>query len=346
MSRQSARRDGAVVPYVAPATRETLEREFASASARSSWRHRRLLMSSILIAGVSAPSAVAVPTSPPVQTQGDATYVPVPVPAGDATTPAAPAPPPADSAVAPAPAAPAAPAPGAPAAPAAPAAPVVPATPFALRVGMRGPLVRDLQRELRRRGAPRLKVDGSFGRSTAAAVRRMQARWRMPVTGVADAALMGRLGLQTLSVAGAAAPVAAASPVLPSSVRMDMWPTTGQFSSPFGMRWGRMHEGIDIADRSGPPVVVPLAGTVSFAGVQSGYGNLVTIDHGNGVETRYGHLAQIMVTEGQPVTTGTQLGVMGTTGRSTGVHLHFEVRLNGTAYNPLTALPPRPSTIT
>lgn len=214
-------------------------------------------------------------------------------------------------------------------------------TSLPLKAGMRGPLVRDMQRELRRRGR-RIAVDGQYGPGTVRAVRALQKRFGMAATGSADARFLRRVGIQRLSVAGLSMPVAVTvSDVLPAWVRMEIWPTTGQVTSPFGMRWGRMHEGIDIASNAGPPVVAPLAGTVSFAGWQSGYGNLVKINHGNGLETRYGHLSSIAVAKGQPVATGTQIGVMGSTGRSTGTHLHFEVRVGGTPYNPLGALPAR-----
>lgn len=204
-----------------------------------------------------------------------------------------------------------------------------------LRRGAHGTLVRELQRELRRRGAA-IRVDGAYGASTVRAVRWIQARQHLPRTGVADATLLSRLGIQTLTVAGSSA-----SAALPSWVRMQVWPTTGELSSPFGPRWGRMHEGMDIADRSGTPIVAALPGTVSFAGWYGGYGNLVRIDHGNGLETRYGHMRAIGVSVGQAVAAGDQLGEMGTTGSSTGTHLHFEVRLAGTPYNPLPTLPAR-----
>jgi len=211
--------------------------------------------------------------------------------------------------------------------------------PVRLRLGARGALVRDLQRELRRRGA-RIAVDGRFGPATRRAVQRLQRRMRMRASGVADAALMRRLGLQTLQAAGTPAPLAVA---LPSHLTMAVWPTHGTLTSRFGPRWGRMHEGVDLSNRHGTPVVAALGGTVTFAGWYGGYGQLVRIDHGNGLETRYGHLSSMGVRAGQPVAAGDPVGAMGTTGSSTGVHLHFEVRLEGRAYDPLPALPPRPA---
>jgi murein DD-endopeptidase MepM/ murein hydrolase activator NlpD len=116
------------------------------------------------------------------------------------------------------------------------------------------------------------------------------------------------------------------------------WPVHGTLTSNFGMRWGRMHEGIDIAGGSGTPIGAAAAGTVIVAGQQSGYGNIVVVDHGNGLSTAYAHLSSISVGVGQSVGQGTVIGGMGTTGHSTGVHLHFEVRVNGAPANPLNYL--------
>ena len=107
-------------------------------------------------------------------------------------------------------------------------------------------------------------------------------------------------------------------------------------TSPFGPRWGRMHEGVDFAARSGTPILVTGDGTVTFAGWSSGYGQLVKVRHKLGFETRYAHLSSIDVSVGQRLSRGDRIGGMGTTGRSTGVHLHYEVRRNGTALDPLT----------
>lgn len=112
------------------------------------------------------------------------------------------------------------------------------------------------------------------------------------------------------------------------------YPLTGTRSSDFGERWGRMHEGIDIAVNTGTPVKAAECGVVTFAGEAGGYGNFVKIDHGNGVVTAYAHLSTIEVKEGQNVTADTQIALSGNTGRSTGPHLHFEVLKNGTPLNP------------
>jgi len=116
------------------------------------------------------------------------------------------------------------------------------------------------------------------------------------------------------------------------------WPVSGRISSRFGPRWGRMHQGIDIAVNTGTPVKASARGRVSFAGWNGGYGYLVIIDHGNNVETRYAHLSRIAVKVGQYVTRGTVIAYSGNTGNSTGPHLHFEIRYKGQAVNPLNYL--------
>lgn len=114
-----------------------------------------------------------------------------------------------------------------------------------------------------------------------------------------------------------------------------VWPVSGPITSGFGPRWGRMHEGIDISGGSGTPIAAAASGTVIVAGWNGGYGNLVVVDHGGGLSTAYAHLSSIAVSAGQGVGQGTVVGGMGTTGNSTGVHLHFEVRAGGAAVNPL-----------
>lgn len=112
--------------------------------------------------------------------------------------------------------------------------------------------------------------------------------------------------------------------------------TAFRYTSPFGRRWGRMHEGVDLAGSMGSPVLATADGVVVFAGWESGYGQLVRIKHDFGLETRYGHLSEIRVKVGQRVSRGDRIGDMGNSGRSTGTHLHYEVRVNGTAINPMT----------
>ncbi len=109
-----------------------------------------------------------------------------------------------------------------------------------------------------------------------------------------------------------------------------------RYTSGFGMRWGRMHKGTDFAARYGTPIHSTADGVVVHAGWLSGYGRLIKIKHEHGIETRYAHLAKIRVKEGQRVSRGDHIGDMGNSGRSTGTHLHYEVRVNGRAVNPMT----------
>ncbi|OAT80844.1 M23 family metallopeptidase [Desulfotomaculum copahuensis] len=113
------------------------------------------------------------------------------------------------------------------------------------------------------------------------------------------------------------------------------WPVAGAIDSPFGSRRGSFHPGIDIAAGYGTPVSAAAPGRVVRAGWYGGYGNCVDIDHGNGVITRYGHLSSISVREGQQVAGGQLIGHVGSTGYSTGPHLHFEVRINDQPENPV-----------
>ena len=137
---------------------------------------------------------------------------------------------------------------------------------------------------------------------------------------------------------GVAAAPGGSVPVGPASAAGLVWPVHGTITSGFGPRWGRMHEGLDIAGASGTPIAAAASGTVISAGWSGGYGNLVVLDHGNGLSTAYGHMSSIAVASGQSVAQGTVLGGMGTTGSSTGVHLHFEVRVNGSPTDPLAYL--------
>ncbi len=109
-----------------------------------------------------------------------------------------------------------------------------------------------------------------------------------------------------------------------------------RFTSPFGQRWGRMHEGIDVAAGYGTPILATADGVVTFAGWSNGYGRLVKIRHAFGMETRYGHMSKLRVKVGQRVSRGDRIGDMGNSGRSTGTHLHYEVRVNDNPVNPMT----------
>jgi murein DD-endopeptidase MepM/ murein hydrolase activator NlpD len=114
-----------------------------------------------------------------------------------------------------------------------------------------------------------------------------------------------------------------------------IWPVNGPVVSGFGMRWGRMHEGIDIAVPSGTPIRAAKAGSVALAAPTGGYGNYTCIDHGGGLSTCYAHQSSIGVSSGQSVGQGEVIGSVGCTGSCFGDHLHFEVRVNGGAVDPL-----------
>jgi murein DD-endopeptidase MepM/ murein hydrolase activator NlpD len=119
-----------------------------------------------------------------------------------------------------------------------------------------------------------------------------------------------------------------------------IWPTHGWVTSDFGLRLDpyngerKMHLGLDIATPHGQIVQAPSDGTVVFAGTEGGYGKVLVVDHGYGVKTRYGHLSELFVKEGEVVKRGAKLAAVGNTGRSTGPHLHYEVRVYGIPENP------------
>ena len=119
-----------------------------------------------------------------------------------------------------------------------------------------------------------------------------------------------------------------------------IWPSDGYFMSGFGNRrdpftgMRKMHQGIDIAGPEGTPVIAPAAATVIYVGDAGGYGNMIALDHGNGLVSRYGHLSRILIKMGSRVKRGDHIGSMGNTGRSTGPHLHYEVRKHGVAMDP------------
>lgn len=114
-----------------------------------------------------------------------------------------------------------------------------------------------------------------------------------------------------------------------------LWPTSSRrISSPFGYRGGEFHTGLDIDGSTGDPVVAADSGKVIMTGRDGGYGKTVVIDHGNGIMTRYAHLSSYSVSEGENIGRGEYIGAVGSTGRSTGSHLHFEVLSNGSARNP------------
>ncbi len=107
------------------------------------------------------------------------------------------------------------------------------------------------------------------------------------------------------------------------------------FSSPYGWRWNRMHNGIDLAAPQGTPIFAVHAGTVTLARWNGGYGYAVIIDHGDGVQTLYGHNSELLVSEGQEVSAGERIALAGNTGYSFGAHLHFEIHVNGVPQDPV-----------
>lgn len=135
------------------------------------------------------------------------------------------------------------------------------------------------------------------------------------------------------AAAEAGSPALPAGPIQGGSGAM-IWPVSGPVTSPFGPRWGRMHEGIDIAVPTGTPIRAVQAGTVVLAAPTGGYGNYTCIDHGGGLSSCYAHQSSFAITSGG-VSQGDIVGYVGCTGSCFGDHLHFEVRINGVATDPL-----------
>lgn len=125
----------------------------------------------------------------------------------------------------------------------------------------------------------------------------------------------------------------------PPSASGLIWPVQGPVTSGYGPRWGRMHHGIDIGARSGVPIAAAKDGVVIYSGWMNGYGNVVVVDHGGGFTTVYAHQSRIAAGRGASVDRGEVIGYVGSTGRSTGPHLHFETRVNGSSRNPMNYLP-------
>ena len=200
----------------------------------------------------------------------------------------------------------------------------------AMTAGNRGWDVAALQWLLRKRGFKPNGTDGGFGANTAAAVRRAQAKYNLAVDGVAGPATINALKRNRGPSRSTGQNVS--DPTGP--VRF-LRPVHGEITSGFGMRWGRLHAGIDFGASTGTSVGAGGRGTVIAAGWNSGgYGNLVVIQHRLGFQTWYAHLSSVAVSTGQAVSGGTRIGAVGSTGNSTGPHLHFEVRHNGTPVDP------------
>jgi murein DD-endopeptidase MepM/ murein hydrolase activator NlpD len=163
-------------------------------------------------------------------------------------------------------------------------------------------------------------------RETLAAVQASKEEYLHEVNALAAVSAQLSARIQSSSASG--------PPVQRSSGGL-IWPVSGPVTSPFGWRWGRMHEGIDIAVPTGTPVVAAASGRVIYAGWMGGYGNLVLIDHGGGLATAYGHNSGFAAGSGQSVSQAQVIAYAGSTGNSTGPHVHFEVRVNGSPVDPL-----------
>jgi murein DD-endopeptidase MepM/ murein hydrolase activator NlpD len=190
-----------------------------------------------------------------------------------------------------------------------------------LRHGAVGWDVAALQFQLAWHGFPSGAFDGALGDRTETAL-----------IGFQDWAGLGADGVAGPATWRALSRVPAQCPI-----RLG-WPLRGSVASPFGPRGNRFHEGVDLNAPEGAAVGASRAGRVVFAGWNDGFGNLVTIAHHQGVVTMYAHLSRIDVSVGERVSEGTRVGLVGHTGKATGPHLHFEVRLRGASVDPLPAL--------
>ena len=188
-----------------------------------------------------------------------------------------------------------------------------------LRQGHRGWDVAALQFALETRGFPCGTVDGGFGARTQAAVRRAQAFAGLRVDGVAGPATLAALSRP---------------PVRAPALRL---PIQAPVGDRYGPRGAGFHAGLDFPAPSGARVTAAASGRVAFAGWDDGWGLTVTLDHGNGLRTRYAHLSRATVRPGTAVAAGTTIGRVGATGFATGPHLHFEVTIRGANADPAPA---------
>lgn len=147
-------------------------------------------------------------------------------------------------------------------------------------------------------------------------------------------------GVATAGLAFDSRRVASLADWVRASQAPTLWPVEGRITSSFGERIdpfngeGAFHSGVDISIPYGTPILAPADGIVTYANFMSGYGRLVTLDHGHGISTRYGHMSAFAVTPGQTVKRGEVIGYVGASGRVTSPHLHYEVRINNTPVNP------------
>ena len=149
-----------------------------------------------------------------------------------------------------------------------------------------------------------------------------------------EADLQAEIQAQIAEATSGAAPLPAGPTPAPSASGL-IWPVDGILTSGFGYRWGRMHEGIDISVPEGTPIRAAASGTVIMASYNGGYGNYTCVDHGGGLSTCYAHQSGFAASVGASVGQGDTIGYSGNTGSSTGPHLHFEVRIDGVATDPL-----------
>ncbi|MDW5598003.1 peptidoglycan-binding protein, partial [Conexibacter stalactiti] len=197
-----------------------------------------------------------------------------------------------------------------------------------LRSGLTGWDVAALQFLLNGRGYEPSGFDGAFGPNTLDAVQRFQGAAGLSVDGIAGPATLAALRNRSLTATSA-----------PDGAVAFLRPVSGAIGDGFGYPGGRKHTGLDFPAASGTPIGAAGRGIVGFAGWNSGgYGNLVVVRHRLGYETWYAHMSRIAVSVGQSVAGGSVLGWVGSTGRSTGPHVHFEVRLFGTPIDPVPRL--------
>jgi peptidoglycan hydrolase-like protein with peptidoglycan-binding domain len=193
-----------------------------------------------------------------------------------------------------------------------------------MRRGHHGWDVAALQFLLTRRGFSPGGIDGGFGLMTGSAVRRFQASAGLTVDELVGSATLRALRRGSSGNTGT-----------PTDPVRFLRPVRAPMTDGFGRRWGRLHTGIDFPAPAGTPVGAAGVGVVKFAGWNTGgYGYLIVISHRLGYESWYAHLSRIVASPGQSVTGGTRIGYVGSTGHSTGPHLHFEVRRNGKPIDP------------
>lgn len=170
-------------------------------------------------------------------------------------------------------------------------------------------------------------------RSSLAAVRVDRQEWERQAAALAA----GSVRVASITSAAPAEPIETAAPATGTSVGFT-WPVRGTLTSPYGLRWGRLHAGLDIAAPAGTPVQASASGQVVYAGSMGGFGLLVVIQHPGGISTAYAHNSSLAVSVGQSVGQGQTIAGVGCTGSCSGNHVHFEVRVGGAPVDPMTYL--------